>query len=155
MLVHPEVEKALKRVHPDLVVRYNPKWNRDTNRFYVCQSIRFMRPIDERIGLFEETVWEYPVLGVDQASEIDQRWFQALAENRWDHQRKDPMDMVREESDRKRKLIHDRVHEWARDEGWYYAKKYGEQFSLAGMTRKDPTRETKERQDRNGRENLI
>jgi len=155
MLVAPEVQRALKSFHPDLVVRWNPKYNRDTNRFYVCQPIRMMRLVDERIGLYEETVWEYPVLGVDQASEIDQRWFQALYENRWDHLRKDPLDMVREESDRKRKVIHDRVHDWAKDEGWYWAKKYGEQFSLANMTRKDPTRETKERQDRNGRESLI
>lgn len=155
MQVHPQVEKAVSSYHPDLVVRYNPKWTRETNRFYVCQKIRFMREIDERIGLFEEFCWEYPVLGVDQAQIVDRRWFEALNENRWDHNRKDPMDMIREKSERNWKLARGMANDWARDEGWWHWKKYAEQFSMSGMKKGDPTRKEKERQDKLGRENLL
>jgi hypothetical protein len=114
-----------------------------------------MREIDERIGLFEEFCWEYPVLGVDQAQIVDRRWFEALNENRWDHNRKDPMDMIREKSERNWKLARGMANDWARDEGWWHWKKYAEQFSMSGMKKGDPTRKEKERQDKLGRENLL
>lgn len=155
MFINPGVEKALKGYHPDLVLRYNPQWTRETNRFYVCQCFHYMREIDERIGLYEERVWEYPVLGVDQATEYDRRWFQALTENRWDHDRRDPLDILKEDSERKRKAISERVREFATGEGWHAFKPFAEQFNMANVRKVDPTRETKARQDLNGRENMI
>lgn len=155
MLVHPEVEKAVKSYHPDLVVRFNPKWTHDTNRFYVCQCIRYMREVDERIGLFEEFVWEYPVLGVDQAAIVDRRWFEALDENRWDHNRVDPLDMVKAESARKRKMIQEHTQGWAKDEGWWHFKRWMDQHNFGSYSKKDPTRVTKTRQDKTGRDNLL
>lgn len=155
MLVHSDVQEAVRRYHPDLVVHFNPKWSRDTNRFYICQRIRSMREVDERTGLWEEYCWDYPVLGVDQATVIDRRWFQALDENRWDNDKKDPLDMIKEESARKRKMIHDMNTDWVKDVGWWHWKKHAEQFSVANINRSDPTRKLKERQDRLGRDALL
>lgn len=155
MLVHPEVQKAVQVYHPDLVVRWNPKSTRDTNRYMICQRIRSVREVDERTGLFEEYCWEHPVLWVDQATIINRRWFQALDENRWDHNKKDPLEMVREQAAARRKKVSNMVTDFAQDELWWYWRKHAEQFAMGSRNRKDPTRELKERQDRTGRENLL
>lgn len=135
MLVDAGVQKAVKSYHPDLVVKYNPEWDHDTNRFWICQRVQYMREVDERIGLFEELEWEYPVLGVDQATTLDRRWFEALDENRWDNIRP-TKEILKEQSDRRRKAIRESAYDWAKDVGWWHMKKQYADFSASSAPRR-------------------
>jgi hypothetical protein len=153
--VHPSFERDIKLFDPRLIVRPNPQPVDESERYFVCEPVKFLVP------MFEEPVkaallkTEYfPILSIPQAQEIDCRVVRDLYRNRI--QRAGEWHKKAEEAVfAERKRMMDRgmeMTEEAAEEMYYYWKKEFGHFNWANVPSVDPTRGTKELEDKLGRE---
>jgi hypothetical protein len=151
---HPTVVQFIQGFDPKLTVRKNPEpedpyWH----RWYVCQPVLRMYPIDDDLGLCLVLREEEPVLTMPDGYETDNRVVRALDENRWENIEDAELVVKRQ----RQKVIHDASDEaeaWAKDKGYWYFKKSIEPYNLALMPKGDPHYKMKEWEDRHGQEYL-
>jgi len=149
---HSSVVRALKRFNPLLTIDRNEKWVPGMDpyeRWWVSQYITAMHPtVLDGVVVVCKSKWQ--VLGVDQASWIDRRWFEVLDAHRW----KNCPDLKQKWRDEQIRLKQDCANEtrdWFKDQGyWYWKKQYGG-FRFPNVKKVDPTYARKKREDELGK----
>jgi hypothetical protein len=151
------VTRAVREFDPKLTVRYNEHWRPGQDpyeQWQVCQRyMRMMETTDDGLAVIKSDLW--PVLLVDQAVQVDQRWFTQLARNRWkpDHAMAIKEKMRAEELAR-RHASYAETRDWVKDVGWWHWKRDFGGYYAPSANKKDPTYDRKKRLDQLGWEPL-
>lgn len=148
---HPSVVRHIREYRSNLKVVYNPRWTEEFEKFLICQTVKKLTPVDEDAGLYVVGEEEFPVLFIPQASEIDRRWTRELDKNRID-KREDDATKAKRQKKEIMKNYTDEADAWSRDVGHWHFKREIDPYNLALLPNKDPTRETKELEDKTGEE---
>ncbi len=159
---HPSVLNQIRNFHPGLTVVYNPDWMTFKDggpapnwRFMVCQMIFELEDIEPGAGIFVVRRKPFPVLGIPQASEIDNRFIQQLDANRTRTAVKKIRKHFREKKVKDREAFVDHMGDWAKEKGHYLWGKEHSDLRMSHIPKADkpnPADDYKRRQDKLGRD---
>lgn len=153
--VSPSFERQVKLFDPRLVVRPNPQPVDESERYFVCEPVRFLVPVfDDPVKAAMLRTEYFPILAIPQAQESDYRVIRDLYRNRI-QKHGDWHKSVEDAVFARRKRTMDQAMEYTEDradELFYRWKKEFGHFNWANVPSVDPTRGRKELEDKLGRE---
>jgi hypothetical protein len=150
--VRPCVQRAVRQYNPSLRLIRNPKWEPGDDPYYkhyIAQRVNRMQLTNiEGIVTVKED-W-YPVLFIPNISEIDERWFINLHNNKFAN-REDAGKRHMDKMIREREQHAQMVRDYATDRGyWFFKKQMGDHYNPC-VRPQDPSRDFKKLQDDLGR----